>query len=98
MFFSCGVIANFVFFVTKMLIPQGGQHSLTPVQFDAGIHVGIFTLSRVEFAIYLYAVVLKEYAKRYHPSSLLGHETHETRREVETGKFSMGKKYEKDRV
>ena len=63
MFFSCGFIANFVFFVTKMLIPQGVlicQHSLTLVQFDAGIDPGVFTLSRVEFAIYLYA-------RRYHP-------------------------------
>ena len=44
MFFSCGVIANFVFFVSNMLIPQGVmrcQHSLTPEQFDAGIHPGI---------------------------------------------------------
>ena len=61
-FFSCGVIANFVFFVTKMLIPQGVmrcQHSLTPELFEAGIHPGIFTLSRVEFAIVVDAVVLK---------------------------------------
>ena len=55
-FFSCRVIANFVFFMTKMLIPQGVlrcQHSLTPVQFDVGIPPGIFTLSCIEFAIYL---------------------------------------------
>ena len=31
-------------------------------------------------------------------NATLGHEMHETRREVETGKFFLGKKYEKDLV
>ena len=46
--FPCGVIANFVFFMSKMSISQGVmrcQHSLTPEQFDAGVHSGIFFIA-----------------------------------------------------
>ena len=62
-----------------------------PYSLTLGILPGIFTLSRVEFAfICSRCGCVKGICEAV--SSLLGHETHETRREVKTGKFPLGKK------
>ena len=91
MFFSCGVIANFVFCVTKMLIPQGVarcQHSSTPHTSCAvwrGNTPGVSSLYRVLSSPVICSRCGWVKAICEAISSLLGHETHETRRKALPG-------------